>query len=79
MYLRDRGIYCLPNGRELVVIRNGENGNTSYRLCCTTSSNANEYEVSGDGRLFCEGRLTAWDISNLSDTGRTLDSLTACF
>ena len=76
MYLRDGGIYCLPNGRELVVIRTGENGNTSFKLTC---SNVSDYEVSEDGRLICEGRLTAWDISNLSDTGRTIDSLTACF
>jgi hypothetical protein len=79
MHLRDRGVYCLPNGRELVVLRTGENGNSSYRLCCTTCANVNDYEVNNDGRLICEGRLTAWDISNLSDTGRTLDSLTACF
>jgi large exoprotein involved in heme utilization and adhesion len=82
MYLRNRGIYCLPNGRELVVIRSGDNGNTSYKLCSTTSTtspNGSGYEVSDDGRLICEGRLTAWDISNLSDTGRTFDSLTAWF
>jgi len=79
MHLRDRGIYCLPNGRELVVVRAGENGNSSYRLCCTKSSNTTDYEVSNDGRLLCEGRLTAWDISDLFDTGRTIDSLTACF
>lgn len=79
MYLRERGIYFLPNGRELIAVRVGENGNTSYKLSCRTSSNVIDYEVSADGRLFCEGRLTAWDISNLSDTGRTIDSLTACF
>ncbi len=72
MHLRGGGIYCLPNGRELVVIRVGENGSTSYRLSCTNCSDANDYEVSDDGRLICEGRLTAWDISNLSDTGRTM-------
>jgi len=72
MHLRDRGIYCLPNGRELVAVRAGENGSTSYRLCCTTNANGGDYELSDDGRLFCEGRLTAWDISNLSDTGRTM-------
>ena len=79
MQLREGGIYCLPNGRELVVTSVGENGSTSYRLSCTNGSAASDYDVSEDGRLFCEGRLTAWDISNLSDTGRTIDSLTACF
>jgi len=75
MDLRDRGIYCLPNGRELVVMRAGNNGTTSFKLCSTVTN----YDVSDDGRLYCEGRLTAWDISDLSDTGRTFDSLTACF
>ena len=71
MNLRDRGIYCLPNGRELVVFSSGENGRVSYKLSCATSANATDYEVSDEGRLFCGGRLTAWDIQDLSDTGRT--------
>lgn len=77
MHLRERGIYCLPNGRELVVVRNGENGHVSYKLRCTNCPTTGDYEVSKDGRLFQEGKLTAWDISNLSDTGRSFDSLTA--
>lgn len=79
MDLRDRGIYCLPNGRELVVLRNGENGHASYSLRCTTCAEATDYKVSDEGRLLCQGRLTAWDIKDLSDTGRTIDSLTAWF
>ena len=69
MHLRDRGIYCLPNGRELVVLSNGENGHVSYRLSGT--ADGSDYEVSEDGRLLNSGRLTAWDINDLSDTGRT--------
>jgi hypothetical protein len=79
MGLRERGIYCLPNGRELVVICNRENGSVSYRLACPNGSDAGEYVVSDDGRLLCQGRLTAWDVSNLSDTGRTVDPLGAWF
>jgi len=56
-------------------MRAGNNGTTSFKLCSTVTN----YDVSDDGRLYCEGRLTAWDISDLSDTGRTFDPLTAWF
>ncbi|HEU4870613.1 MAG TPA: hypothetical protein VFT08_07180 [Pyrinomonadaceae bacterium] len=69
MHLRDRGIYCLPNGRELVVLSNGENGHVKYKLSGT--ADGSDYEVSDEGRLLNSGRLTAWDINDLSDTGRT--------
>jgi len=71
MQLRVGGIYCLPNGRELVVFSNGENGCVSYKLSCTAGADGNDYEVSDEGRLLCCGRLTAWDVRDLSDTGRT--------
>jgi hypothetical protein len=68
MDLRVGGIYCLPNGRELIVLGRRENGRVSYRLSCR----AGNYEITDDGRLICDGKLTAWDVSNLSDTGRSI-------
>jgi hypothetical protein len=68
MSLRVGGIYCLPNGRELIVLCKRQNGHVSYRLSCRT----NKYEISDEGRLICDGKLTAWDVSNLSDTGRSV-------
>ena len=68
MDLRVGGVYCLPNGRELIVLCRRQNGHVSYRL----SYNASQYEVSAEGRLVCDGKLTAWDISNLTDTGRSV-------
>ena len=68
MNLRDGGIYRLPNGRELIVLCKRENGNVSYRLSCRTG----QYEISDEGRLICDGKLTAWDVSNLNDTGRSV-------
>ena len=68
MELRVGGVYCLPNGRELIVLCNRQNGSVSYRLSCRTS----QYEISDEGRLICDGKLTAWDVSNLSDTGRSV-------
>ena len=68
MELRVGGIYHLPNGRELIVLGRRENGQVSYRLSCRAS----QYEVSDEGRLLCDGKLTAWDVSNLTDTGRSV-------
>ena len=68
MGLRIGGIYCLPNGRELIVLGKRQNGHVSYRLSYGTS----QYEINDQGRLICEGRLTAWDVSNLIDTGRSV-------
>ena len=65
MDLRVGGIYCLPNGRELIVLCRRENGLASFRL-------TGNYEINDDGRLTCDGKLTAWDVSNLSDTGRSV-------
>jgi hypothetical protein len=71
MSLRERGIYRLPNGRELVVLRKHENGRRAYTLGGWQRFELTEYEVNEAGRLICQGKLTAWDIDSLSDTGRT--------
>jgi hypothetical protein len=68
MDLRVGGVYCLPNGRHLIVLGKRENGRVSYRL----SGGATQYEISDDGRLTCDGKLTAWDVSNLDDTGQSV-------
>lgn len=68
MDLRVGGVYLLPNGRQLIVLGKRENGSVSYRLSC----GASQYEVSDEGRLICDGKLTAWDISNLNDTGHSV-------
>ena len=64
MVFRERGIYCLPNGRELILIRYDQEGSVLFSL-------VGEFVVNEAGRLVYEGKLTAWDISNLIDTGRT--------
>jgi hypothetical protein len=71
MILRVRGIYCLPNGHELVVLRNDEDGTVLYGRASCEPFEMGEFQVNGVGRLVCQGKLTAWDISNLSDTGRS--------
>ena len=69
--LRERGIYCLPNGRELVVLRNDAEGSVLYGPMCCNPAEKGEFVVNEAGRLVCQGKLTAWDVSNLSDTGRS--------
>ena len=68
MDLRVGGVYCLPNGRELIVLCKRQNGSVSYRLSCRMG----QYEINDDGRLTCDGKLTAWDVSNLIDTGQSV-------
>lgn len=68
MDLRIGGVYSLPNGRELIVLGKRQSGAVSYRLSC----GARQYEITSEGRLVCEDKLTAWDTSNLSDTGRSV-------
>ena len=71
MNLRELGIYLLPNGRELVFTSDGD-GKALYSLEASHNVGHLQYVLDENGRLLCERRLTAWDITNLLDTGRTL-------
>lgn len=76
MVLRTGGIYSLPNGRELVVLNKPSTPRALFRLSGWNSFELCEYIVTLEGRLVCQGRLTAWDITNLCDTGRTAEEIT---
>lgn len=76
MSLREGGIYCLPNGRELLVLRKHQNGRRRLTLRGWERFEMSAYEVSESGRLLCEGKLTAWDVGSLRDTGRTAPEFT---
>lgn len=66
--LKERRIYQLPNGRELVARRLRGQQVILYSL---SASDPREYEINPDGRLVLDGQLTAWEVSNLLDTGRS--------
>ena len=68
MYLKERAIYQLPNGRELFARVADAEKPALYNL---SASESGEYTVDPEGRLLFNGQLTAWDIDDLSDTGRT--------
>ncbi len=70
MNLREQGIYCLPNGRELVVVGKIV-GRDEIRLSGWGQFAASEYLVNDAGRILAQGKLTAWDVKDLTDTGRT--------
>ena len=71
MTLRVRGIYCLPNGRELVVRDRTSGGEILFYLGGWDHFEHCEYQVNDAGRLIAQGKPTAWDINDLKDTGRT--------
>ena len=67
MDLKERGIYQLPNGRELVARLSSNNKVFIYNL---TASEPGQYELNSEGRLTLNGRLTAWGMGELLYTGR---------
>jgi len=66
--LKEGAIYQLPNGRELVAHR------TSGRIILNnlTMSESGQYELNSEGRLLLNGRLTAWGLADLLETGRVI-------
>ena len=68
MHLKERAIYQLPNGRELFARISGERQVVLYNLGATETG---QYELNSDGRLLFNGQMTAWEIADLLDTGRT--------
>jgi hypothetical protein len=72
MTLREGGIYVLPNGKELVVSGQCNAPGILFRLRGRDQFETTEYEVNDSGRLMAQGKLTAWDMEHLQDTGRTV-------
>ena len=71
MVFREGGMYRLPNGRELIVLRNDEEGSVLFGPVNPERIEMGEVLINKAGRLVYQGKLTAWDITNLTDTGRT--------
>lgn len=67
MNLKDRAIYQLPNGRELVACMTCDNETLLFSVSATESG---LYELNSDGRLLCGVQLTAWQVDDLLETGR---------
>lgn len=67
MNLKDRAIYRLPNGRELIACTTCDNKTVLFAL---DPSESGIYELNSEGRLLFDDRLTAWQIDDLFETGR---------
>lgn len=72
MTLREGGIYVLPNGRELVVAGESNCPGVVFELKVWGHFESTEYEVNDAGRLLAHGKLTAWDVQHLQDTGKSV-------
>ena len=73
MKLMDRAIYLLPNGRELVACMTCDGGTVLFSASASEHGLYDEhnlYELNSEGRLLVDGRLTAWQIDDLIETGR---------
>ena len=68
MDLKERAIYQLPNGRELVAQLTATG---KAILQNVSASDPDKYELNQEGRLLLNGQLTAWAVDDLIDTGRT--------
>jgi hypothetical protein len=72
MDLRDGCIYRLPNGRELVALVSQRRTTLLYEV---GEPDKIQYALNAAGRLTFQGRLTAWSVADLVDTGRTDNDL----
>lgn len=70
--LKERGIYTLPDGRELIAGRISEHGCSLYSPQTWRSYGIAEYRIYPDGRLMSKGVPTRWRIEDLKDTGREI-------
>ena len=71
--LRERGIYRLPDGDELVASFARGGRVALYNPQVWKRYGVPDYEVSAGGRLTRMGESTRYTAEDLEDTGRTAD------
>jgi len=69
--LRERGVYRLPGGREIVATGCGGEELCLYQIQTYESFGLAEYLVNAGGEILADGRPTGWRLEDLKDTGRT--------
>jgi hypothetical protein len=69
--LRERGIYRLPDGEELVASVGRGGGFVLYDERVWRRYGVPDYSVNAQGKLTRMGESTRWSLEDLSDTGRT--------
>jgi hypothetical protein len=71
--LRERGIYLLPDGDEVVASIGRGGGFALFNPTIWKRYGVPDYEVDAQGRLTRMGESTRWRLEDLNDTGRTAD------
>ncbi len=69
--LRERGVYRLPDGQEVVALRGLQSGHFLYSSDALDHYKLPEYEVNKAGQLLRGGEATGWSIHDLVDMGRS--------
>ena len=69
--LRERGVYTLPDGREIVATGCGGEELCLYHRQTYESFGLAEYLINTEGEIVEDGRPTGWRLEDLTDTGRT--------
>jgi hypothetical protein len=74
-FLRELGVYALPDGREFVAHAAGEAGYSLYTPRAWKTYGMAEYRVHPDGKILSKGIPTRWSAEDLKDTGRSVKYL----
>ena len=69
--LRERGIYRLPDGQDVVVSACGGEEYCMFASATYDSFGLAEYLISSEGQILMGTEPTGWGVEDLSDTGRT--------
>lgn len=72
--LRERGIYSLPEGGELVAHTVSPGAYVLYTPVAWEYFGLHAYESDGRGNIHLHGRSTRWQLKDLIDTRRTARS-----
>ena len=72
--LRERGIYCLPGGGELVAHVVSPGAYVLFAPEAWEFFGSHAYESDGRGIIHLHGRSTRWHLNDLTDTRRTARS-----
>ncbi len=73
--LRERGVYRLPDGQEVIALRGLRSGYFLYSPEALNHYNLPEYEMDSAGKLLRGGEATGWSVNDLADTGRFLTEM----
>ena len=69
--LRERGVYRLPDGQEVVVSACGGQEYCMFASATYDSFGLAEYLITDEGRILKGTEPTGWGVEDLSDTGGT--------